>query len=69
MLTNSCQTPVVAAHYAEALQEGLAVVLRCHALRQIVRQHHTCVEQGQPLLLGILHDAYAPVEIAAKAVA
>lgn len=69
MLSNSCQAAVMAAHYAEALQEGLAVVPCGHALRQIVRKHHTCVEQGQSLLLGILHDAYAPVEIAAKTVA
>jgi hypothetical protein len=44
------------------------VVLCCHALSQVVRQYQACVEQRHTLLLGFLHDAYAPVEIATETV-
>ena len=69
VLADSSQTPIVSAHYAQSLHQGLAVVLCCHALSQVVRQYQACVEQRHTLLLCFFHDAYAPVEIATETIA
>ena len=62
-------TAVVAAHHLIALAQRLLMVAGGLALLQVVGHHHAGIAEGQRQAVGLLHHAYAPVDICGIAVA
>ena len=57
---------VVGGHHAEALKEGVAVMLRGVATLLEISQDGIGIHHGQSLTVGLLHDADAPVDISRR---